>query len=149
LSKVNAEICETASLGMFVTIVAGYIYPATGVVELSNAGHQPPVYWRKDRPYEELMATAPPIGILPDLRFESTRVELGDGSLYIFTDGVTESIAPDGTELGVEGLCAIIDATSGFDSVKRLDAIVEQINQQERKIHDDLTLLLIETKAHV
>jgi len=149
LSKVNAEICETASLGMFVTIVAGYIYPATGVVELSNAGHQPPVYWRKDRPYEELMATAPPIGILPELRFESTRIELGDGSLYIFTDGVTESIAPDGTELGVEGLCAIIDATSGFDSVKRLDAIVEQINRQERKIHDDLTLLLIETKAHV
>ena len=148
LTKVNEEICETASLGMFVTIVAGYIYPSTGLVELTNAGHQPPVFWRNDRPYEELLATAPPIGILPEQSFESTRIELGAGSLYIFTDGVTESIAPDGSELGVEGLCAIIDATSGFDSAKRLDAIVDKIHEQDRKIHDDLTLLLIETNAH-
>lgn len=149
LQKVNAEICETASLGMFVTIVAGYLYPRTGIVELSNAGHQPPVFWHADGTYEELPATAPPIGILPELRFESTRVELGDGSLYIFTDGVTESIAPDGTDLGVEGLCAIIDAASGSDSKRRLEEIVERIREQERKVHDDLTLLLIETKAHV
>jgi phosphoserine phosphatase RsbU/P len=149
LTKVNTEICETASLGMFVTIVTGYIYPSTGVVELSNAGHQPPVFWREDGTHEEIPATAPPIGILPDLCFESTRVELGDGSLYIFTDGVTESIAPDGTELGVEGFSAIIDAASGLAPEQRLQEIVEQIHAQDRKVHDDLTLLLIETKAHV
>ena len=149
LAQVNAEICETASMGMFVTIVAGYIYPATGVVELSNAGHQPPVFWHSDSTYEELPATAPPIGILPDLPFESTRIELGDGSLYIFTDGVTESLAPDGTELGVDGLCKIINAQSGSDSEQRLAEIVERIHDQDRTVHDDLTLLLIETKAHV
>ena len=149
LAQVNAEICETASMGMFVTIVAGYIYPDTGVVELSNAGHQPPVLWHSDSTYEELPATAPPIGILPDLVFESTRIELGDGSLYIFTDGVTESLARDGTELGVDGLCKIINARSGSDSERRLAEIVERIHDQDRTVHDDLTLLLIETKAHV
>ena len=149
LAKVNVEICETASLGMFVTIVAGYFYPDTGVVELSNAGHQPPLFRRNDGKYEELVATAPPIGILPDLSFESTRIELGNSSLYIFTDGVTESLALDGTDLGVDGLCTIIDAASRFDSKRRLEEIVERIHDQDRKVHDDLTLLLIETKAHV
>jgi len=149
LAKVNAEIYETASLGMFVTIVAGYIYPETGTVELSNAGHQPPVFRRTDGTYDEFGATAPPIGILPDVAFESTQIQLGDGSLYIFTDGVTESIAPDGTELGVEGLCAILDNASEFDSEHRLEEIVKRIRAQDRKVHDDLTLLLIETKTHV
>ena len=149
LAKVNAEICETASLGMFVTIVAGYIYPETGTVDLSNAGHQPPVFRRMDGTYDEFGATAPPIGILPDVAFESTQIQLGDGSLYIFTDGVTESIAPDGTELGVEGLCAILDNASEFDSERRLEEIVKRIRAQDRKVHDDLTLLLIETKTHV
>jgi sigma-B regulation protein RsbU (phosphoserine phosphatase) len=149
LAQVNAEICETASMGMFVTIVAGYVYPETGVVELSNAGHQPPVFWQGPSNYVELPATAPPIGILLDIEFETNRIDLGNGSLYIFTDGVTESVAPDGSELGVEGLCEIIDAQAGFDSKQRLEEIVTSIREQERKVHDDLTLLLIETKAHV
>lgn len=149
LAQVNLEICETASMGMFVTIVVGFIYPKTGVVELSNTGHQPPVFWRQNSKYEELPATAPPIGILADIRFETTRIDLGDGSLYIFTDGVTESVAPDGSELGVEGLCKIIDAQAGFDSEQRFAEIVTQIRKQERTVHDDLTLLLIETKTHV
>ncbi|MDA0821966.1 MAG: SpoIIE family protein phosphatase [Proteobacteria bacterium] len=148
LDQVNAEICETASLGMFVTIVAGYIHPETGVVELSNAGHQPPVFWRNDGTYTELRATSPPIGILTELQFETTRFELGEGSLYLFTDGVTESLAPDGSELGVGGLCEIIAYATQFDSKRRLEAIVERIYEQNRTVHDDLTLLLIETKVH-
>jgi sigma-B regulation protein RsbU (phosphoserine phosphatase) len=148
LAKVNAEICETSSLGMFVTIVAGYIYPLTGIVELSNAGHQPPVFWRSDGSYTELMATAPPIGILPDVQFETTRVEMNTGSLYIFTDGVTEAQTPDGSDLGVAGLCDIIHSKSGVAPIGRLEAIVEAIYAQDRKVHDDLTLLMIETKAY-
>jgi sigma-B regulation protein RsbU (phosphoserine phosphatase) len=149
LAQVNAENCETASHGMFVTIGAGYIFPETGVVELSNAGHQPPIFRRADGSYEELLAAVPPIGILPALDFETQRIEMGDGSLYIFTDGVTESIAPDGSELGVEGLYKIIESVSEFDTKHRLEEIVGKIHEQDRKVHDDLTLLLIETKAHV
>lgn len=148
LTQVNAEICETASHGMFVTIVAGYIHPALGLVEFSNAGHQPPVHWRASGDYAELVATAPPIGILPDVKFESTRLQLNGDCLYIFTDGVTESIAPDGSELGVDGLCDIIRAVASVDSHDRLDRIVADIYAQERKVHDDLTLLMIETHAH-
>ena len=44
LGQVNAEICETASMGMFVTIVVGYVYPTQKLVEFTNAGHQPPVF---------------------------------------------------------------------------------------------------------
>ena len=86
---------------------------------------------------------------MDDIRFETTRIDLNDGSLYIFTDGVTESVAPDGCELGVDGLCKIIDALAGLDSGQRLEAIVTEIGNQKRKVHDDLTLLLIEKKTNV
>ena len=144
LAQVNAEICETASHGMFVTIVAGYIDPQSGVVELSNAGHQPPVHWHPDGQYDEILATSPPIGILADVTFETSRIELDGGSLYIFTDGVTESIAPDGSELGVAGLCDIVREAAPVVRQRRLDAIVEAIYAQQRSVHDDLTLLMIE-----
>lgn len=148
LAQVNAEICETSSFGMFVTIVAGYIYPHSGVVEMSNAGHQPPVFWHSDGSYDEIAASAPPIGIITEIEFESRRFEMNGDSLYIFTDGVTESQAPDGTDLGVPGLCEIIQSQAGVEPAARLEAIVEQIYAQDRKIHDDLTLLMIETTSN-
>ena len=49
LSRVNDEICETVSHGMFVTLVSGFIDPKTNIVKFSNAGHQPPLYHSSDR----------------------------------------------------------------------------------------------------
>ena len=60
---------------------------------------------------------------------------------------MSEALAPDGSELGVDGLCAIIADCQGFDSEHRLGKIVESMHQQERTIHDDVTLLMIETRT--
>ena len=137
LTKVNREICETASLGMFVTIVAGYLYPQRGLVELSNAGHQPPLFLSRDGGYEELPASAPPIGILAETSFASQCVPLDGGCIYLFTDGVTESRAADGSELGVAGLRDLIEVSSAGGG-SRLENIVAGITAQKRTVHDDL-----------
>ena len=50
LGRLNEEICETATRGMFVTMVGGIYDPATGLVRLANAGHEPPPsLCRRDR----------------------------------------------------------------------------------------------------
>ena len=144
LAKVNREICETASMGMFVTIVVGYVDRDAGLVHFTNAGHQPPLQWKGDGEYIEFEAGAPPIGILPDLEFPSQTVNLADGALYIYTDGLSESLDNDGQELGVDGLCQIIAECEIYPSNLRLEEVVATLRKHDRKITDDVTMLMIE-----
>lgn len=144
LARVNDEICETLSHGMFVTLVSGFLDPATRTVCLANAGHQPPLYHRGGGEFEELPATAPPIGVLSGMEFPVTRLELGTGSLYIFTDGVTESTNEAGEELRVSGLKRLIRSRSAVSGSERLARLVEEICRPDVVQHDDITFLLIE-----
>jgi phosphoserine phosphatase RsbU/P len=145
LAKVNIEICETASLGIFVTIVAGFLEPTTGQVVFANAGHQPPLLWPPSTPQPNLRASAPPLGIMATLDATTESLTLvGGRSLYLFTDGVTEAQDVACKPLGLDGLSGILDRVSGVPRSARLSAIVTEMEHQQRAFHDDLTLLLIE-----
>jgi len=95
LARVNDEICETVSHGMFVTIVSGFIGTTNCTIKFSNAGHQSPLFHHSSGEFEEIEADAPPIGILPGIEFPVSTIQLEGGSVYIFTDGVTESLDED------------------------------------------------------
>jgi len=41
LHALNEEICETATRGMFVTMMAANYDPQSGSVSVANAGHEP------------------------------------------------------------------------------------------------------------
>lgn len=144
LGKVNREICETASMGMFVTIVVGYVERASGIVRFTNAGHQPPLQWHGGGDYLEFHDSSPPIGILPDLEFKTQSANLEDGALYIYTDGLSESLDEQGQELGVGGLCEVIAGCETAPANTRLEKVVTTLQQLNRKISDDVTMLMIE-----
>jgi sigma-B regulation protein RsbU (phosphoserine phosphatase) len=143
LGQVNDELCETASHGMFVTIVSGFIDPGSGKIVLSNAGHQPPLFHRTDGAFQQIPAEAPPLGVAADLEFPTTTIHLNGGSLYIFTDGVTESVGPDKRPLDVSGLINVIKTASATTSLQQLDSIVAELRRAGHDQHDDITLLLI------
>src|SRR5690606_38253973 len=92
LNAINSELCETNSRGMFVTMVGGLFDPATGIVHLTNAGHEPPLHFdfRTER-FTPIPADGPPLGIAPGIAgpegFPVTEWNLAGGMLYIFTDG--------------------------------------------------------------
>jgi len=144
LAKVNNEVYETATRGMFVTAVAGVYRPDSGEICLSNAGHQPPLHAMVDGSFREIPATAPPLGIAPDFEFPEVRFSLDNGSLYLFTDGVTEALNGNGEQLGVEGFIELIKGFDGERPSSRLDLIVSEISSPGAQQHDDITLLLIE-----
>ncbi len=93
LAQINAEICETVTRGMFVTMLAGIYDVKAGVVRLANAGHEPPLLHRPDGTFEAFPAESPPLGIMPmpidDESFPEIEVRLDGGTLYVFTDGLT------------------------------------------------------------
>jgi len=144
LARVNDEICETVSHGMFVTIVSGFIDTNSCTIQFSNAGHQPPLFHHNSGKFEELEASAPPLGILPGTEFPVTSLRLDGGSLYLFTDGVTESMGEDKKLLDVDGLIKLIEDTSKVTASKRLEDIVAKIQHPSVDQHDDITLMIIE-----
>ncbi|MBL1141291.1 MAG: GAF domain-containing protein [Proteobacteria bacterium] len=147
LARVNDEICETVSHGMFVTIVSGFIDTSDCTIQFSNAGHQPPLFHHHSGEFEELKASAPPLGILPGTSFPVSTIRLEGGSLYLFTDGVTESVGEDKKLLDVGGLIKLIEGNSDVSGTKRLEDIVAKISHPSIDQHDDITLMIIECCA--
>lgn len=147
LAQVNAEVFETASLGLFVTIVAGFIEPQSRQLVYANAGHHSPLWRRGPGRFESLPATAPPLGVMPELAAQTQCLSLLGGCIYLFTDGVTEARDGAGRPLGMRGFNAILDAVNEVNPPLRLRAIVTAMEAQNRHFHDDLTLLLIDADA--
>jgi sigma-B regulation protein RsbU (phosphoserine phosphatase) len=151
LGRLNAEICETVTRGMFVTMIGGVYDPATGIVRLANAGHEPPLFHDAAGGFTALPAEAPPLGISPVIGgvedFKEVELRLDGGALYIFTDGVTEGYLEDGRELKVEGLKELIGKHTGLDVGGRLSAVIARINRGDAALRDDLTLLAIDDRT--
>ncbi len=147
LAQVNAEIFETASLGLFVTIVAGFIEPASRQLVYANAGHHPPLLRRGPGCFASLPATAPPLGVVPELGAQTQSLSLVEGSVYLFTDGVTEARNLAGQPLGLGGFKTLLEGVSEVPAAQRLRAIVTAMEAQNRQLNDDLTLLLIAADA--
>jgi sigma-B regulation protein RsbU (phosphoserine phosphatase) len=148
LARVNEEVCETASHGMFVTIVSGLVDVATRTVRLANAGHQPALIHRPDGTFEEIHAEGPPLGVVPGASFPVATVQLTSGSLYLFTDGVTESVDEQNRPLDMAGLVRVIRERSTVAASRRLHDIVAEIRRPQVSQRDDITLMLIECKPH-
>jgi phosphoserine phosphatase RsbU/P len=146
LARVNDEICESVSHGMFITIVSGFIDLERRVIEFANAGHQPPLYHHNGK-FEELEATAPPIGIISGTEFPVSTLPLDEGSLYLFTDGITEAPMENNEQLEVSGLIKLIEKSYQVAGPERLAGIVEKIYKPDVSQHDDITIMLIECKT--
>jgi sigma-B regulation protein RsbU (phosphoserine phosphatase) len=146
LRLLNAEICETATRGMFVTMAAGLYDPKTGSICIANAGHEPAVCHTEGQ-FEIFEAGAPPLGVLPDGDFPETEVHLCGGSLYIFSDGLTEAETESGDQLGREGFERLVSKYAGVALAERVAAIVDSVSQLE--LRDDLTLLAVSDEARL
>ncbi len=144
LSQVNNELCETASRGMFVTVVSGFVDPSRQQISLSNGGHQPPLLHHRDGEFEEIPANAPPLGIITDIEYPEINLELNGGKLYLFTDGVAEGSAGDHRRSDIEGLKSFIEHDSAVTLQQKLEGIVAEIRTADSPQHDDMTLMLIE-----
>jgi sigma-B regulation protein RsbU (phosphoserine phosphatase) len=140
LARLNDEICETATRGMFVTMFAGVYDQGDGGVVMANAGHEPALFHQQSGSFGRVEAQAPPLGILSSTEFPEEELSLGGGALYVCSDGLTEACS-GGQELGSLGFQRLVERYAGKPLAERVDAIAAEA--QSLDVHDDLTLLAI------
>jgi sigma-B regulation protein RsbU (phosphoserine phosphatase) len=141
LAALNDEICETATRGMFVTMMAGVYEPGSGEARVANAGHEPLLCHARGGAFTSIPAEAPPLGIVPDSAFPEVEIALRSGALYAFSDGLTEAYSDSGEQLGPEGLQAIISKFARQPVGERVESIIANVGELE--LRDDVTLLVV------
>lgn len=110
--------------GRFATAVLGRFDPATGQLELVDAGHGLMLAANPDGPLSPLdLAGGPPLGVL-EFEFTSTRLAFPPGGrLLLLSDGISELRRDDGCAFGAERAAAALDAAPGASVQALLHAL--------------------------
>ena len=131
----------------FFTISYLLLNPHTGRVRYGNAGHPPPLLLRGDGTLERLDRGGPLIGLNHRDENDEGEVQLKEGDrLFLYTDGLTEQIDPNGQYFGETRLTAALYGRSRHSLQQTCQEVVAEVRQfaGQAGCQDDMTLLGIE-----
>ncbi len=141
----NEKLCESNEAGMFLTAWIGSVNLHTGVLTYANAGHNPPLMLARNGKAEYLRTR--PNFILAGMegtQYKAHTCQLHPGdTLYLYTDGVTESMDRKGRLYGEKNLCTALDL-HGRQSPKEICQGIRQNVEdfaEEAAQSDDMTML--------
>lgn len=147
IDKLNQHMQEAALLDRFVTLCAGLLDVNTHEVVFVNAGHLPPLVYRREKDaFEEPVTLAMsgfPLGVSEGIPYESCKLSLNPGdSVLLFTDGVTEAKNKEDADFQMAGVRGAI-AGGPMNAKAMGERLVAAVKQHALgcKQHDDLTVV--------
>ncbi len=151
LTWINRGLTGKIDMDHFATLQILSVDLETGDCEYANAGHRPPLLWRRATGLVDTIETpSVPIGVERKTEYLSSRFSLGSGDIILFyTDGVVESVNREGRQFGIRGLTPLINKNAQLSA----EAIAEKIRQELEAYsagahrHDDRTILVAK-RAH-
>jgi phosphoserine phosphatase RsbU/P len=144
MGQANRLLCESTIADQFATLVCGRM-SRMGDLEMTGAGHCP-VLAVRNRDVAQLESTGMPLGMFSNAEYcvHRTRLEPGD-SLFLFTDGVTETRDRSGEEYGVDRLAKFVRERRALPPEALTGACLDDLRtfSSGASRTDDLTLLVI------
>jgi sigma-B regulation protein RsbU (phosphoserine phosphatase) len=145
LTALNAALARGKMRGMFVTFVYCILDPATGELELGNAGQLPPLLagasggarWTGS-------ASGPPLGMIPTTVYQPDKISLEPSdTLLFYSDGIAEAQDILGEQYDPHLLADVSEAGTGARRV--LSHVLESVEAFSRGASqaDDMTLVSI------
>jgi steroid delta-isomerase-like uncharacterized protein len=103
LARLNVALCRRGIEPRYATLTYITLAP-DGHLSYANAGHQPPLLLTSNR-IERLLEGGPMLGIFENATFPEAGAALSPGDTVVaFSDGITDAVAPDGRDFGMERL---------------------------------------------
>ncbi len=147
LTLLNRGIIGRIGTDHFATMSIFFYNRENREITYSNAAHPPLLIYRtKEKKFIEIDTAGLPIGVERKEHYEDKSLKaIPEDLLVLFTDGVPETRAPDGSEYGEESLRKVL-ARSHKSSAKEITELVEEdlrrySGQAER--HDDQTIVVL------
>jgi PAS domain S-box-containing protein len=149
LAALNEAMLRQLPEDRFCTTACVRLEPQDGLagvgVDVSRAGHPPPLLVRPEGAVEEVGCSGRVLGVFPDAELRDTSLRLMPGeALVLYTDGVTEARSPDGDFFGEGRLRRLVRSCSGLDAVTFARRIKDAVlDFQEGYQRDDLAVLVL------
>ena len=148
LTRVNADLSSENESCMFVTLFLAIIDIETGETRYANAGHNPPVFLPCGGRPEWIPPFGEPVaGIMEGMQYSTKTMTLKPGDLlFIYTDGVTEAMDPDGGLFGDDRLMDMLTTENEPFAPKLVKDVGEAIRIFARGAEqsDDITMLAMQ-----
>ncbi|MDP1774289.1 MAG: SpoIIE family protein phosphatase [Methylobacter sp.] len=151
LASVNRILAADNDTCMFTTVFCAILDVTTGEVRFANAGHNPPLIIdshgaRYLTPKSGLM-----LGAMTETVFTTERLTLEqEGTLFLYTDGVTEAKNPEDALYGEERLLKALQTAPQGDLANMIHYISSEVVHHAGGApqSDDITMLAIKMKTN-
>jgi serine phosphatase RsbU (regulator of sigma subunit) len=150
-ANMNKYACTNSQGGLrFTTAFLAEYDPARRTLHYINAGHNHPILRRSNGLIERLDVGGLPLGIQPEVKYESATVALAPGDwLVIFTDGLVEAVNPYGAEYDEARLLNAIAAGAASTPSEMLKRLMSELDLfvGSTPQHDDVTCMLLKAET--
>lgn len=151
LSRVNNILYPDNDTCMFFTGFLLILNVETGRAQFVNGGHNPPLIYTGGSDFEFIQTpNSLVVGVMPDTKFESKELIFKPGDvLFMYTDGVTDAVNPDGQLFSAERLQQRLSNFKDEDvaSITHLIAADIETFVQGMPQFDDITMLALRFKG--
>lgn len=144
VERLNRQLYENTPEEKYVTFFFAQYDARTRRLVYTNAGHLPPVLFRKDR-IERLKTGGTVVGLFWPLTYEQAEIQLEPGDLLLaFTDGITEPENTYGEEFGEDRVLEVARRARYGSPELLVEEIYRSVNDWtgSPELQDDMTLLV-------
>jgi sigma-B regulation protein RsbU (phosphoserine phosphatase) len=132
---------------LYFTIAYAIFDKTKQTLDLAQAGHPHPIYLKKGAPPTKLGNGGFPVGVLPEMEYDSIQIQMNTGDRLVFvSDGVTECINAKNEQFGEERLMKFLDGARNFSLRIMLDGLEKHLRawRGTNDFDDDVSVLACE-----
>jgi len=152
LFRANNELGSDNDSCMFVTLFCGVLNVTTGELRYCSAGHNPALYKKRGTEASYLRsATGMAAGVVENIAYASESLILAPGdTLFLYTDGVTESTGRAGGMFGEERLRHEVSERGDLPPDELAAAVLEEAASfaADTPQADDITVMVVRYNGH-
>ena len=142
----NEALSSNNEAGMFVTLCIGVLDLSSGLMNYSNAGHNPPLLLADSD--VKILPCDPniPAGVLPEWQYTDQHLQLKTGdSLFLYTDGLNEAEDDHHNQFGLDRMLQVAQFASNQPQ-RLIEAMTTSVKlfMGNAEQSDDLTMLAIQ-----
>ena len=160
IQHLNDTFLADAQRTQFATAFLASYYAESGELLFTNAGHVPPLWYRRaDEEWDFLHEATPqtkeivdlPLGMIAGTTYSQTAVQLEPGDLLLlYTDGISEARDESGAQLGFDRLLSIARNLPVDSAVAAGQALIAATAQFRGTVPpaDDQTVVALQRRVH-
>ena len=146
-TKANEKLCENNEADMFVTAFIGILDLNTGIMNIANAGHNPPIIRHSNGKFEYLQVRPGLVlAAMEGIKYKKYEIKFMPGDqIYLYTDGITEAIDIKEEFYGESRLLDVINSVE-ISSARDICNIVKKDIDDfvgEAPQFDDITMISV------